>query len=38
MTMFGAMHAGTGGLALKAETLDARTWMHQTLPAMEAGG
>jgi len=36
--MFGLHNQGTGGLALKAETLDARTWMHQSLPSMESGG
>ena len=34
--MFGSMQGGGGGAAggggLKAETLDPRTWMQQTLP------
>ena len=38
MTMFGSMHGGAGGLALKAESLDPRTWMQQSLPPMENNG
>eukprot|EP00090_Calanus_glacialis_P039713 TRINITY_DN6915_c0_g1_i4.p1 TRINITY_DN6915_c0_g1~~TRINITY_DN6915_c0_g1_i4.p1 ORF type:complete len:500 (-),score=101.81 TRINITY_DN6915_c0_g1_i4:508-2007(-) len=38
MTMFGSMQSSGGGLALKAESLDPRTWMQQTLPPMENNG
>ena len=32
MTMFGSMHSGAGGgLALKSESLDPRSWMQQNL-------
>ena len=39
--MLGSMHVGgsTGGLALKAESLDPRTWMQQQgFPPMEPAG
>jgi hypothetical protein len=43
MTMLGSMHVGAGtGLALKAESLDPRTWMQQQalqgFPVMENPG